>query len=333
MIKMPHFFDPNNLTPEQQARWNWAMEEYARVQEENLARTLATMKLEDEAAFLDATRKINPNDTRSVRDHLIAMRDFSGGRAGHPKSSLFARLLNGKPALPFPPPTSFSYPWYEIVDEAGPFPVSVYSPLLSAGEQENTIAINQCDWHVVSVNTAVRHLLNLQKTLAKMESSKEEGSFDVHYSWTQELLIDVLKAYADTPESIVQYGQWGECQLKLGRCESQCRRDYAEDRIAEIIEHKLDRLSNCATVFETQHLLINASIEETISKGEHPIDALKRYKKEMLEASEGGISLGLKSLVIEEKTRSLEEDVAKFEADPEGADFVRLSFDGWVLLR
>jgi hypothetical protein len=109
MIKMPHFFDPNNLTPEQQARW-WAIEEYARVQEENLARTLATMKPEDEAAFLDATRKIDPNDTRSVRDHLIAMRDFSGGRAGHPKSSLFARLLNGKPALPFPPPYQLLLP-------------------------------------------------------------------------------------------------------------------------------------------------------------------------------------------------------------------------------
>jgi hypothetical protein len=62
MIKMPHFFDPNNLTPEQQARWNWAMEEYARVQEENLVRTLAGMKPADEVAFLEATRKINPND-------------------------------------------------------------------------------------------------------------------------------------------------------------------------------------------------------------------------------------------------------------------------------
>jgi hypothetical protein len=37
--------------------------------------------------------------------------------------------------------------------------------------------------------------------------------------------------------------------------------------------------------------------------------------------------------VIEEKTRSLEEGVARFEADPDGADFVRLSFDGWVILR
>jgi hypothetical protein len=174
---------------------------------------------------------------------------------------------------------------------------------------------------------------NLQKTLAKTEHREGKGSFDVRCLWTPELLTDILEAYADTPEFIVQYGQWGEYRLKLGRCESQCRRDYAEDGIAGIVEQKLDRLSNCGTVFETQRFFINASIDETISKGEHPTDALNKYMKNVSEKRMGGIGLGLESLVIEEKTRSLKEDIARFEADPDGADFVRLSFDGWILLR
>lgn len=33
---MPTFFDPDNLTPEQSARWEQARLEYARVQEANL---------------------------------------------------------------------------------------------------------------------------------------------------------------------------------------------------------------------------------------------------------------------------------------------------------
>jgi hypothetical protein len=145
------------------------------------------------------------------------------------------------------------------VEGVGLFPVSVCSPLLSAGEQKNTIVINQCGWHVVSVNAAARHLLNLQKTLAKTESREGEGAFDVRWSWNQGLLSDILEAYADNPEFTVQYGQWGEYRLKLGRCELQCRRDYAKSGIAEIVEIKLDRLSNCETVFEAQRLLINAS--------------------------------------------------------------------------
>ena len=32
------------------------------------------------------------------------------------KSSLYKRLLSGKPALAIPPPTAFSYPWYSVVE-------------------------------------------------------------------------------------------------------------------------------------------------------------------------------------------------------------------------
>lgn len=39
------------------------------------------------------------------------------------KSSLYKRLLSGKPALAIPPPTAFSYPWYSVVESDDPVPL------------------------------------------------------------------------------------------------------------------------------------------------------------------------------------------------------------------
>jgi len=39
-----------------------------------------------------------------------------------PQSALFARLLAGREPLSFPPPTSFSYPWYALIERTGPPP-------------------------------------------------------------------------------------------------------------------------------------------------------------------------------------------------------------------
>ncbi len=79
---MPTFFDPSQLSPEQSARWPQAAEAY---------------------------------------EVVMQSLDGSGQRTavpqpGHPKSALFARLLNGKKPLRYPPPTSYSYPWYAALE-------------------------------------------------------------------------------------------------------------------------------------------------------------------------------------------------------------------------
>lgn len=43
--------------------------------------------------------------------------DWLPGSADICKSRLFWRLRSGKPALPSPPPTAYSCPWYELIDE------------------------------------------------------------------------------------------------------------------------------------------------------------------------------------------------------------------------
>ncbi len=44
-------------------------------------------------------------------------KDWLPGSADICKSRLFWRLRSGKSALPSPPPTAYSCPWYELIDE------------------------------------------------------------------------------------------------------------------------------------------------------------------------------------------------------------------------
>lgn len=42
------------------------------------------------------------------------------------KSALFHRLMEGKEALPVPPPRSYSYPWYSLIEDGYGFPYEVW---------------------------------------------------------------------------------------------------------------------------------------------------------------------------------------------------------------
>lgn len=190
---MPSFFDKNSLRPEQLARWDAAVAEYVRVRAAN---RVAAGLLLDERLPID-------------------------GHPGSAKSALFARLLNGKAALPYPPPTSYSYPWYAVVEEAGPFPVSVGRAMSGGGARETTggfvLRINQCTWEVESLNEAAERLLTLDRERAVS-----------HEGWPSELLQQIREIYSQAPELMVRYGQWPAYRLRLGRGESLCLRKRAE---------------------------------------------------------------------------------------------------------
>ena len=85
---------------------------YQRTLGENLDHELASMTRVQCEALLSAF----PKKTFTAREALALAHAGNGGE-GHPKSALFARLLDGKSPLPYPPPLYFSYPWYEIFDQ------------------------------------------------------------------------------------------------------------------------------------------------------------------------------------------------------------------------
>lgn len=265
---MPQYFDLANLTPEQKANWDSAMHEYARIQEANVVYELESMTKEEKAELLALFREDNPEDQRSLREHMNALRGLMGGQAGHPKSALFARLLEGKPALPFPPPTSYSYPWYAVVEELGVFNVSIGGVSTVAGQMRGTggakgqfvIGINQCAWAVVSLNDAASRLLQLQDAINATAVPEKEGSPHDRYAWTPALLEGVLAAYAARPEFSVRFGSWAEYSLRIGRGESVCQRQHLQDVVAKVEARQCDNLSTCGNVFDIRRFYLNHDV-------------------------------------------------------------------------
>lgn len=334
---MPRFFDKNNLTPEQASRWDSATAEYQRVQNENISRQIAQMSLEQKKALMeDAPGRHNPQrdlDT-NVRKAMGFVCGLMGGKAGDCKSALFARLLDGKAALPVPPPTSYSYPWYAVVEEAGPFHVmqggaqSMGSVMRGTRGAEGVfaIAINQCSWAVVSMNAAAKRLFDIQERLEKTAKPEKEGSIHHVYEWTEDLCQGVLAAYADNPEIIVRHGEWPDYKLFLGRMESFGQRRYMERAITPA------SLVTTGSVFDAHCLNLNLVIGEVTSHGQHPRDRLEQSKEKVASPTNSAYP-GLDRLMAEQQITNLERDVAEFEADPDGQDFVQTSYDDWFLVK
>lgn len=60
------------------------------------------------------------------------------------KSALFRRLRDGKKPLKYPPPRSFSYPWYSVIEDPTPHLCDV-----GVGYEPGTIIVNQCQYNII----------------------------------------------------------------------------------------------------------------------------------------------------------------------------------------
>lgn len=210
---MPTFFDPNRLSPLQQTRWEEACTAYRRVQNDNARRLLDTL---EPSARGDLARRFGCPLTDDAS--LLEILTESGGlliggqEPGHPKSALFARLLNGRDPLPYPPPTSFSYPWYAVIEEPGPFRSGdVYCEIPPADVQDAgappVLWINQHGWTIQARNAPAEALEGLQQRLRATETP------DRTCVWTPELTREVRAAYAALPEYRVSVDPWPEYRL------------------------------------------------------------------------------------------------------------------------
>lgn len=164
---MPQFFDEKNLTPEQTQNWDSALSGYAEIQAKNQADDFANMTC--------AEREFYKSEGAETDDQIKAlMGKFShmmSGGVGNSKSALFARLLEGKQPLPFPPPCSYSYPWYGVIEDAGPWAIGPTSDAKVLDELKYTdessgevrILINQASWLLVSEQSTTEAIVTFNK--------------------------------------------------------------------------------------------------------------------------------------------------------------------------
>ena len=156
------YIDIQNLTPEQHDRWDWAVAEYNKIQASSIQRFIARSSPERLARLCDELTCDLLNLPQSIKDSGY----LSQHQAGNPRSALFTRLVEGKPALIYAPPLSFSQPWYSIIEDNGPWDISEHTAKNVSGlialakavqcsdaDREpidyEAILIRQCPWKVI----------------------------------------------------------------------------------------------------------------------------------------------------------------------------------------
>ena len=249
------YFDPDQLTDEQRARWSSAIAEYNKILERNVERQLAQMSAHDKENFLLSFPTFKTGGEaidENVRQVLRLFYGMSGGAEGNPRSALLARLLAGKQPLRAPPPSTFHRPWYEVIEDDGPFEVVLSDAHLSSaasahGHQESahSVCIDRCPWQVVRMNDAAQRLFALQQRLDR-KARRENG--ETVFGWTTALLDDVRNAYRDGPELIVRHEEWPPYRLRLNS-----RVAVGEPAVAGQ-EATVESLRRTETVFDTQAL-------------------------------------------------------------------------------
>ena len=100
-------------------------------------------------------------------------------------SALLKRLLDGKQALPEPPPRSYSYPWYELVENGYENRCEVFMRVNPKGEVVS-VSINQDDrWIKVGESNSGNPILvhpNMQGCM--WEVAEDAQPVDATMRWT-----------------------------------------------------------------------------------------------------------------------------------------------------
>ncbi|WP_139313526.1 hypothetical protein [Rhodoferax antarcticus] len=143
---------------------------YDKVIEDNIKRLISELSDKDRAAFHDQGQK---NDDE-IRAFFRVVNHFDDAQEKE-KSCLFKRLMAGKDPLPIAPPLSWSYPWYEVIEDDGPWPISIsrltetVDVLIRQGIDFNTaqrftgIDIHQCLWTVLERRSATCCIVSFRK--------------------------------------------------------------------------------------------------------------------------------------------------------------------------
>ena len=220
------------------------------------------------------------------------------------KSALFARLLSGKAPLPFPPPTSFNQPWYDLIECAGPFDIQL-GGMLPAWEVPASsdgsvfleyLIINKCPWGVVNGNDAAALL---SEQLSQLRACTDGNV-------RSDLLNAIGACLLQRPEWTVRFEPWAEYKVFLRRAVHQGKRSEIEG--VRFFRHSLD-----GTNLRITRVLIDGAAQ-AIGKSERM--AHLKCKPEHLRTP------------YERKALT---ELSILQADPSSMDWVEYEADTWAI--
>lgn len=292
---MPQFFKMDELTPEQQANFEIITSKYNEIQALNATgHSSNKIMTEEDKKNLEFMRLIHQPGT---------------------KSALFARLLEGKKALKFPPPCSYSYPWYEIIEENKKYEIHSDNKIVDDflfsynQEEEKKIIIDQTGWNLI------------EKLSEKEAIITYPGWSNLGFKW--KLSYETISTKDSTSFIIPHH-------------EPLLKRITTLDQLYKEQKHHVElRITNLKNTLEPQ--LIEAAREECIQKYGVEFGSgifsqqLEQSKKEI----ESRIHMGLTAIPTEEEILKMVEKKVQdylnrnYEANEKGELFVKT----WILER
>lgn len=202
---MTKFFDKNKLNKEQQSRWDWAVLKYREIREKNT---------------LNSFEQVEEEEKLNLIQELSSAKEFKGSLTFDivdEKSALFARLLEGKKPFIFPPPCAYSYPWYEVIEESGPFNLSLEARDLDEIiwenlSEEQQVLIEQTPW----------------KLLEKTSENEVRVTFGKWEELGFEWVLKRVKASCETTQSFIY------CHHKKGMGRITTYEDLKNEQIYQV---------------------------------------------------------------------------------------------------
>lgn len=146
---MPQFFDSKNLTVQQKENWDKAKINYEKILKTNIEKEFLSLTEKDKKKLKSIYKVSDDTQLKSKMYEFGALMNNNGNE----KSALFARLLEGEKPLVFRPPTSFSYPWYEVIESDDKIELTMFEDSLNVRDfiKKNEINIHQSIWKVLEV--------------------------------------------------------------------------------------------------------------------------------------------------------------------------------------
>lgn len=159
---MPKFFSPSELTGKQKENWDYAIKAYERILELNNIRRFSDMNANDKKKFMNSLG-IKTFSEEDVLNKIKSINMATANNPGDEKSALFFRLLSGKKILKNPPPLSYSYPNYDLIESNDVREVILDSYDIKKLILKKTrtipydhVIIDQSFWRVVEVISATK---------------------------------------------------------------------------------------------------------------------------------------------------------------------------------
>ncbi len=168
---------------------------------------------------IKAFEEIDPDYHAQIMSQIEDLANLDDNIPAH-KSALLQRLMQNKLPLKYPPPLSFSQPWYDLIDECKPIPILLggYRPKeeIDGTFFEEGLIINQTLWKISSFGNQAKKLMNFLNKYMNQDSNEIYGLllFDDWGILNKIENEDLINIYVNQPYFIVENQFWGKFKVQ-----------------------------------------------------------------------------------------------------------------------